>query len=138
VIWKSRTYPLIWTNQGGKRTFSSLLSKVKAKVQEFDQSRYVLYVNDAPLFNNRSSNDPNTQYPGAYYPANGSSQPDRHTMMQQQSYYDPNVTSQPAETDAGVHGYDMNSSKFSIALVVWQLTIFFPSSTIFVATSDNI
>jgi len=79
--------------EGGKKTFNSLFSKVKAKMQEYDQSR----------------NDPYASASGNQYPPGTPSQQDRHTMMQQ-SYYDPNF--QPYEPQAPVshvQGYDLTS-----------------------------
>ena len=92
----------------GKRTFSSLVSKVKAKVQEFDQQRYAGSLPSPPVthsFTHTSTfyrNTPNTEpsgsgtstdtgYDVAQLPSPGL---DRHA---QQAYYAPRVSpnSQP-------------------------------------------
>jgi len=80
--------------ESGKKTFSSLFSKVKAKMQEFDQSR----------------NDPNAAPSGGQFPS-GPSHQDRHTMMQQ-SYYDPNFqTHESSEPTSHVQGYDITPAQ---------------------------
>jgi len=79
--------------ESGKRTFSSLFSKVKAKIQEFDQPRP----------------DSNVEASSSSYHPGGPPHPDRHTMMQQ-SYYDPNFQSHEVpEPTPRVQGYDVST-----------------------------
>jgi len=78
--------------ESGKKTFSSLFSKVKAKVQEFDQSR----------------NDNNAAPSGSQF-SYGPSYQDRHSMMQQ-SYYDPN-SQESTTVGSHVQGYDITPAQ---------------------------
>jgi len=73
--------------ESGKKTFNSLFSKVKAKIQELDQPR-------------PDSGSPSTADGGGNFPAAPSHQ-DRHTMMTQAHYQQPPSNTQP------VRGYDM-------------------------------
>ncbi|KAF9793216.1 hypothetical protein BJ322DRAFT_1103637 [Thelephora terrestris] len=86
--------------ESGKRTFSSLFTKVKAKIQELDQPR-------------PDSGSPSTANGGGTFSATPSHQ-DRHTMMTQAHY-------QPTDTQP-VRGYDMSyqSSPTPVADQPWR------------------
>jgi len=73
--------------ESGKKTFSSLFSKVKAKIQELDQPR-------------PDSGSPSTGNGGGVFP-NPPSHQDRHSMMTQAQYQQPPSDAQP------IRGYDM-------------------------------
>jgi len=89
----------------GKKTFGSIFSKVKAKIQEYDQGR--------PGQSSFGGQNPNTQQQQPYY---GQAEPTVTQLRPQQpAYYDPNPpmsppinsTTPPAAT---IHGYDVTSS----------------------------
>jgi len=73
--------------ESGKKTFSTLFSKVKAKIQELDQPR-------------SDSGSPSTGNGGGFF-SDAPSHQDRHAMMTQAHYQQPPVNAQP------VRGYDM-------------------------------
>ncbi|KAF9653979.1 hypothetical protein BDM02DRAFT_3265126 [Thelephora ganbajun] len=73
--------------ESGKKTFATLFSKVKAKIQELDQPR-------------PDPGSPSTGNSGGFFPGAPSHQ-DRHTMMTQAHYQQSPTTTQP------VRGYDM-------------------------------
>jgi hypothetical protein len=97
--------------RGGKRTFSSLFSKVKAKIQEFDQPRFASHITyDLLISHIRVRPDSNVEASGSSYHSSGPAQPDRHAIMQQ-SYYDPNFQSHEVpEPTHRVKGYDMSAA----------------------------
>jgi len=74
--------------ESGKKTFNTLFSKVKAKIQELDQPR-------------PDSGSPSTGNGGGLFPSTSSHQ-DRHTMMTQAHYQQ-----QPPSDTQPVRGYDM-------------------------------
>jgi len=73
--------------ESGRKTFNTLFSKVKAKIQELDQPR-------------PDSGPPSTGNGGGFFSGAPSHQ-DRHTMMTQALYQQPPANTQP------VRGYDM-------------------------------
>lgn len=111
---------------GGKKTFGNLISKVKAKIQEFDQGRWgvcVLFSSfhhspPCPRSTGQTSTQPTWGANISTYDAQGQMQP---AAVTQPSYFDPNShsslstplvahQSSPAATPV-LKGYDLSPSR---------------------------
>lgn len=86
----------------GKKTFGNIFSKVKAKIQEYDQGR--------PVQSSSGGYNPNQQQQQPYY---GQAEPTAtQSRPQQPAYYDPNPPMSPPTSSitppaAAIHGYDV-------------------------------